>query len=263
MSEHLSALDASFLAAERPGIPLHIGGIARFEGAPLLDERGRVRIDDIRRVVEAHLSTIPRFRRRLQDTPLQATLPLWIDDEHFDIAAHVHAETVAAPGDEAALLESVMRIQAETLDRHRPLWDLTFLDGLADGSVVLVDRAHHALVDGVSGSEALVAMLDPDPDAGLPDAATWEPEPGPDALHQVTEALGALAHLPVSAARGWRDWPAPRVTSPRWCAPPPTRCAPNARPHAARSTPPSGPAGTTARCAVRSRGSSGWPTPTG
>ncbi len=202
MSEHLSALDTSFLAAERPGIPLHIGGIARFEGGPLLDAAGRLRIDDVRRVIEAHLVAIPRFRRRLQDTPLRATLPLWIDDEDFDIAHHVHARTVPAPGDDAAVLTAAMAIQAETLDRRRPLWDLTFLDGLADGNVVLVDRAHHALVDGVSGSESLVAMLDPDRETPPLDAVTWTPEPGPDALHQVTEALGALAHLPVDAARG-------------------------------------------------------------
>ena len=202
MTEHLSALDASFLAAERPGIPLHIGGIARFEGGPLLDDEGRLRLDDIRRVIEAHLVVIPRFRRRLQDTPLRATLPLWVDDDHFDIAHHVHARTVPAPGDDVAVLAAAMAIQAETLDRSRPLWDLTFLDGLSDGSVVLVDRAHHALVDGVSGSESLVAMLDLYREAPPPDAVAWTPEPGPDALHQVTEALGALAHLPVDAARG-------------------------------------------------------------
>ncbi|MCU0311952.1 MAG: wax ester/triacylglycerol synthase family O-acyltransferase [Acidimicrobiales bacterium] len=202
MSEHLSALDASFLAAERPGVPLHIGGIARFEGGPLLDGDGRVRIDEIRRVVEAHLAAIPRFRRRLQSTPLNATLPLWVDDEHFDIAAHVHAVTVPDPGGDAEVWATVMGIQREALDRRRPLWDLTFLDGLADGSVVLVDRAHHALVDGVSGSESLVAMLDPDPAAPIPEPVGWEPEAGPDAVHQVAEALGALAHLPGAAARG-------------------------------------------------------------
>ncbi len=201
MSDRLTALDNGFLAAEHPGVPLHIGGIARFEGGPLLDGDGRVRIDDIRRVVAAHLGAIPRFRRRLADPPLHSALPEWVDAEDFDVAGHVEAVTVPAPGDQEALIEVACEILRTPLDRSRPLWHLTFLDGLDDGSVVLVDRAHHALVDGVSGSDSLITMLDPAPDSQVPDVPDWRAQAPPAGTRQLLDVAGRLARLPFAAAR--------------------------------------------------------------
>jgi diacylglycerol O-acyltransferase len=198
--DHLSALDASFLAAERPGIPLHIGGLARFEAEPLLDDAGRLRIDEVRALVEAHLAAIPRFRQRLDPTLGGLGLPAWVDDEDFDIAEHVRLRHVPDPSDAAALHALAMAIQGEILPRHRPLWELTFLDGLADGTVAMVDKAHHALVDGVSGSESFIAMLDARPDAPGPVRRPWAPGSPPGLGMQALDALTRAGRLPLDAA---------------------------------------------------------------
>lgn len=211
MGDRLTALDNGFLAAERPGVPLHIGGVARFEGGALLDDAGRVRIDDVRRLVATHLPAVPRFRQRLADPPLHAGLPVWVDAEDFDLADHVVAATVPAPGDDQTALELACELLAAPLDRSRPLWQLTFLDGLADGTVVLVDRAHHALVDGVSSSESLIALLDPGPQAETtaepdrPEATEWAPEPAPDGGRQLLDVAATLTRLPVRLAAGVAD----------------------------------------------------------
>ena len=51
----------------------------------------------------------------------------------------------------------------QTLDRSRPLWEMWFVGGLADGSVGLVYKVHHAVVDGVSAAETFELLLDPRP----------------------------------------------------------------------------------------------------
>ena len=44
----LSGLDATLLRIESPRTPMHIASVGIFEGPPLLDDAGLLRIDDIR-----------------------------------------------------------------------------------------------------------------------------------------------------------------------------------------------------------------------
>ena len=55
---------------------------------------------------------------------------------------------------------------AQQLDRGRPLWHMTFVDGVRlpeypRGTVALVATIHHAAIDGVSGAEILGALSMP------------------------------------------------------------------------------------------------------
>ena len=147
------------------------------------------------------LHLFPRFRQRARDVPLGAGLPVWVDDEAFDIAHHVRTLRLDAPGDREALLDACEALQAEPLDRERPLWELWFLTGLDDGAVAMVEKVHHAMVDGVSGVEVAAALLDLEPDAPRPTPPPWTPRPAPGWARLVAdgalEALGA----PVALAR--------------------------------------------------------------
>jgi WS/DGAT/MGAT family acyltransferase len=68
------------------------------------------------------------------------------------------------------------------------------------------------MVDGVSGSDLLAVMLDPEREPPRPSLDTWRPQPEPSEVRLVTEALGDLVANPYeqframrSAARGWRQ----------------------------------------------------------
>ena len=87
--ERLTALDASFLHAESPDTPLHVGSLAVFEGAPFFDENGAFRVDELRARVAARLHVVPRFRKKVMWVPFGQGRPVWIDDPDFDIANHV------------------------------------------------------------------------------------------------------------------------------------------------------------------------------
>lgn len=188
MTDRLSALDASFLTAEKPGFPLHIGGLATFEA-------GEVRVDDVRRLVLGHLDRLPRFRQKVLGDALGQRPPLWVDHAGFRVDDHVRVAAIPADFDADAAHDEVTRVLLEPLPRDRPLWQMVFVQGLPDGRTGLVYKVHHALVDGVSGAESLAVILDPDPHAEPRDAAPWTPEPPPPLATQLREAVLDLARV--------------------------------------------------------------------
>jgi WS/DGAT/MGAT family acyltransferase len=73
-------------------------------------------------------------------------------------AAGPTTEAVPPPGDLPALVETVLEVTSEPLDRGRPLWQAWYLTGLAEGRAALVLRLHHAVIDGM-GMVALQQLL--------------------------------------------------------------------------------------------------------
>jgi WS/DGAT/MGAT family acyltransferase len=205
----LTALDSGFLLAESPTTPLHVGSLSIFEGAPLRDEDGRIRIDEIMRLTAERLDVVPRFRQRLVDVPFGLGRPMWVDDPEFDISHHVRLVALPAPGDERQLRELCASLHTELLDRSRPLWEMWFVDGLSGGRVALIEKIHHAMVDGVSSVDIAMALLDLDPAPAHHEPAVWAPDPLPgrtrtfagavaelalEPLRLTTSAIGALRH---------------------------------------------------------------------
>ena len=190
-ADRLTALDASFVWLEHPGVPIHVGAVATFEAAPLLDGDGRLRLDELRARIEARIGDLPRLRRRLVPVPLGLDRPRWVDDPDFDIARHVGELRAPPPGDDAALRGLAARLQSEVLPRDRPLWDLRFVTGLTGDRVGLVERVHHALVDGVSGVDVATLLLDLEPEApARPAPPPWAPAPLPSGAELLAESVG-------------------------------------------------------------------------
>ncbi|HEX6239198.1 MAG TPA: wax ester/triacylglycerol synthase family O-acyltransferase [Acidimicrobiales bacterium] len=187
--DRMTTLDASFLWFERPGVPVHLGAVATFEGAPLKDPAGRLRIDDLRARVEAGLAALPKLRRRLVSVPFGLDRPRWVDDTGFDVARHVEALEIPPPGDDSALRHLAERLHGEPLPRDRPLWHLCFVTGLTGGRIGLIERVHHSLVDGVSGVDAVAILLDVEPDAPTPPGDRWQPAPTPPPAALAADAL--------------------------------------------------------------------------
>jgi diacylglycerol O-acyltransferase len=199
--DRLRPLDASFLHMESPRQPMHVGSLAVFEGAPFFGPDGCFRLDDVRRRVASRLHLVPRFRQRLMTVPFGQGLPVWVDDERFDIAYHVRLTALPAPGDEARLKALMGRIQSQMLDRSRPLWELWFVEGLAGGRVGLIQKTHHALIDGISGVDVASVLLDVEP--GVPDAEPepWQPRAAPSAVELLARSLLERAVRPAELVR--------------------------------------------------------------
>lgn len=214
--DRLSALDASFLHLERLETPMHLGALTVFDGDPFFGPGRRFRLPELRALVESRLHRIPRFRKRVQTVPLDAGQPVWVDDDRFDVAHHVRLTALPIPGERSQLLALFERLQAQLLDRSRPLWELWFVEGLEGGNVALIQKTHHALVDGVSGVDVATVLLDFSPEPAPVEAPPWTAEPAPpparllvDTVRGHLDGLGGV----VGRARrsGGRGDPAGRV----------------------------------------------------
>ena len=173
MTDHLTALDAAFLELEEgdSSAHMHIGWTMVFDPLP---GGGAPAVDEVRRLLEDRLSLLPRFRRRLS-TPDTGALswPTWIADEEFEIAAQVPHATLPEPGGQDELLEWLGGFYSRRLDRTRPLWEMTLLDGLSDGKWAIAVKVHHCLVDGMSGASVVGLMLDPESQPGPSRRGCW------------------------------------------------------------------------------------------
>jgi WS/DGAT/MGAT family acyltransferase len=176
--QRLSVQDAGFLCLEHAGLPQHVAILAVAEGGPLHDPDGRLRVDAIRQELAGRLQLVPRLRQRVLWPRVGQGLPLWVDDPGFDLANHVRAVQVPAPGGERELLGLCDELCLRLLDRTRPLWELWLVTGLDQGRVGLVLKLHHSLADGLAAVQLAGLLLDSTVDAHSP-VAPWQPRPAP------------------------------------------------------------------------------------
>jgi len=192
--DRLSSVDAGFLAQEGPTTHMHIGGIVLLDGPP-------PQLDEFLAHVRSRLHLVPRYRQKIAHAPLETGLPLWIDDPSFNLEYHVRHSALPTPGDEQTLLRIAARIFSQPLDRAKPLWELWLIEGLGDGGFALVQKTHHAVVDGISGVDLATVLFDLSPegtDAGAPQP--WVPHPEPSRAELLARGLQGAARRVAEVA---------------------------------------------------------------
>jgi diacylglycerol O-acyltransferase len=162
-NRRLSAQDASFLYMERPEAPLHIGSIAVFEG--------HVPYEQFVQNIASKIHLIPRYQQRAVPAPFNLGHPTWEWDPDFDLHRHVMRVKLDPPGTDAQLLELSARLFEGMLDRNKPLWEIYQVEGIEGNRTAMVSKVHHCLVDGVSGIELLMIVLDVSPNPAPPPSA--------------------------------------------------------------------------------------------
>lgn len=197
--KRLSALDTLFVTLDNPRFPLHGAGILVLDPStsPEPYTYGHVR-DHLAKV----LPVMPPLRRRLVEVPLGLTSPVWVEDPDFDLDRHIHRVAVPPPGQDQELAELADEIGSLPLSWDRPLWDLWFIEGLADDRVAIMIRMHHCAIDGMGGIEMLFQMFSLSADSSseaTPD--TWEPEHLPSQAEMLLHAVPSIAVHPLRSAR--------------------------------------------------------------
>ncbi len=191
MVEELTPADRSSLTSERGPINMAVGGLLVFDREPQLT----------RRMVAARLAErihlVPRLRRRIEEPPLGLANPIWTDDTDFDLDWHVRQASLPAPGDDGELGVFVGREFSHRLDRSRPLWEATLIEGMEGGRQGLLMKVHHALVDGMAAMGMAALVLDPsdEPLAIPPPDEPWQPR-----KYDMRRHLARLATKPLSAS---------------------------------------------------------------
>ncbi len=230
--DRLSSFDTSFLANEKDNAHMAIGAVLVFDGTPPAQGEFLAQI-------RSRLHRLPRLRQRLLVPPLRLGTPFWVDDETFDVRRHVGRATLPAPGTDAELRDLAGELLAPPLDRGKPLWELTLVDGFDAERFAVVYKTHHAMADGISAVDIGMLLFDVEPRSEPPaPERPWRPDRSPSGtgllahagrgilatLRRLARRLGAAARDPVDASRRAGDglaglwevtWnllrPAPRV----------------------------------------------------
>jgi diacylglycerol O-acyltransferase / wax synthase len=160
----LTPLDATFLELEQAddGALMHTGAALIFD--PQTQPAGTPSLEQLLALLDQRFGLLPRFRCRLSESRVHGLRrPAWVRDDDFDLQAHVRHATLPAPGGEAELHEWLGDFWSHRLDRTRPLWEMTLVDGLERGRWMLATKTHHAMVDGVGSMDIGHILLDTEP----------------------------------------------------------------------------------------------------
>ncbi|MEV0295454.1 wax ester/triacylglycerol synthase family O-acyltransferase [Nocardia sp. NPDC050710] len=193
----LRLLDSGFIELEDSDrhISLGIAAVAIIAGEP--PSR-----DEFSHTLTRGLERNARLRQTVRRAPLDLATPVWENDPHFDLAHHVRWTALPRPGDEQELCELVATEMEERLDRDHPLWQCVVVERLAGDRWALIVKAHHSLVDGVSGISLFEHLCDPvsDPVAAEAENRAAPESPGSTAARLLGWAGGGL-RLPVALPR--------------------------------------------------------------
>ncbi|BBX20547.1 diacylglycerol O-acyltransferase [Mycolicibacterium duvalii] len=169
---------------------------------------------EVRGRVERLSLELPMLRQTVVDSPPPAP-PRWQDCADFDLDFHLRRIAAPTGGGFDAVLELARLAQMEDLDRARPMWKLTLVEGLPDGEAALLCTFHHSLTDGIGGIQIAMTLFGLSPEMpAVEDAA--RPAPQRSALDDyrdsaryglgvvgsaVTGALSALPRLVADTVR--------------------------------------------------------------
>jgi WS/DGAT/MGAT family acyltransferase len=196
----LGGLDAAFLYFETPTMHMHVGGLMLIDPSTMPEPYSYARMHDY---IESRLPLVPAFRRKLATVPLNLGRPYWVEDEDFDLDYHLHRVAVPAPGGDKETAEVTAEILSRPMDRSRPLWQMSILEGRTDGLIGIVSQLHHSTIDGITGANMMAELFDLEPGAPprkpIPDS--WEPEHKPSELAMIGRAVYDIIGRPVNAAK--------------------------------------------------------------
>src|SRR6478609_3373349 len=134
----------------------------------------------LRATVERAITEIPKLADRVVSPPLRIAAPEWRPDPTFDVDYHIRRIAIPHPGSMRDFFDVAQITTAPPLDRSRPLWEFTLVEGLSGGRAALLQRLHHTITDGVGGMRLSLSLVDleREPEARFQDLVRAEATPG-------------------------------------------------------------------------------------
>jgi diacylglycerol O-acyltransferase / wax synthase len=194
--QRLSGWDAVLLYSETPNVHMHTIKAAVIE----LDEDSRgFDIEAFRQVIAGRMDKLVPLGYQLIDIPVKFHHPMWRENCEVDFNYHIRPWKVAAPGGRRELDEAIGQIASTRLDRAHPLWEMYFVEGLANDRIAVVVKIHHALADGVASANLMAQGMDLMP---TPQRCSYTPDPAPTSRQLMASAfvdhLRHIARIPAT-----------------------------------------------------------------
>ena len=153
MSRRMSPGDAVWYLGENRVNPMTISSIMWFD-RPVDTELLRARFQE--RLLDRH----PIMRQRIVPSRIPGLMPLWVDDRDFDLDEHISEDRLPSPGDQRALEEWCSEERTIPLDRTRPMWHVSVLQGYRGDGCAIHVRIHHSIGDGLAMMALLLTIVD-------------------------------------------------------------------------------------------------------
>ncbi|MEE9375358.1 MAG: wax ester/triacylglycerol synthase family O-acyltransferase [Rhizobiaceae bacterium] len=155
--KQLSGIDASFLYMESEETPMHVAGFTIYD----LPEGFKGSFHEhFKKFFAGRVHLVPIFQKKLARTVFQLDHPGWVDAGELDFDYHILSHKIKAPGSMEQLEEVVAELHSQHLDRKKPLWQFTVIEGLKNNQVALYSKVHHAAIDGGAGMLIVQALYD-------------------------------------------------------------------------------------------------------
>jgi WS/DGAT/MGAT family acyltransferase len=155
--KQLSGIDATFLYMETDQTPMHVAGLTLYDLPKGFRGSFHKHFTDF---FKGRVHLIPIFGLKLAKSMFQVDHPGWVDAGDLDFDYHIRSAKLPKPGNRKQLEDKVAELHAETLDRKRPLWQFTVIEGLEGKQAALYSKVHHAAVDGGAGMVITQALYD-------------------------------------------------------------------------------------------------------
>jgi diacylglycerol O-acyltransferase len=195
MTERVPPVDLAFLDAESASTPMHNATLEIFETPDGFD------YDRLLGLIADRIAFVPRYRQRIVSVPGRLANPVWADDDDFDLTYHVRRSALPRPGSIDQLRELTARIMSRQLDRHRPLWEMYYIEGVGKHHAAILSKSHQVLVDGVATIDLGQVLLDVDPKPKLTVKEDWHPHEHPSQPALVAGAVLDSVRDPRQAFR--------------------------------------------------------------
>ena len=193
--EAITGLDATFLYGESDKSPMHVGSVAVIEGS--------VKFETFRSLIASRIHQFPKLRQRLMYVPFSIDYPYWVDDPNFNLDLHISHVALPQPGGWKELRAMASRIFSQPLDKSRPLWSFTFVEGLDSipqvpkGSVAAISKMHHVAIDGMAGAGMMSLVFDATPEKkDIPAPAPFVPKRLPNEVELIVESTKSFIKKP-------------------------------------------------------------------
>ena len=150
--ERMSRVDTAWLRMDTEANLMMIVGVWLIE--PQLS------LADLRERVGTALLQYGRFKQKVVEDTLGAQ---WVDDDHFDLAAHVVPEKLELAKGQSpleALKHYVGELATQPLNPSRPLWQFHLFEDFETGRSALVARIHHCIADGIALISVMLSITD-------------------------------------------------------------------------------------------------------
>ena len=157
----ISPTDSMFLIGESREHPMHVAGLQLFQPP---EGSGPDFIRDLHETIVENDDFQPTFRKHPGRLLGGIANVAWAFDKDVDIDYHLRRSGLPRPGRIRELLELVSRLHGTLLDRHRPLWETSLVEGLEDGRFAIYTKMHHSLLDGISAQRLTIRSMSTDPD---------------------------------------------------------------------------------------------------